>query len=344
MNDSGSVELLPPDRETARSVSRPRQSVPNKEVTPPQRTVTPGQTRAVGKRPLWLLAPAAILLCVVVAIPAAVNVYISFFNVTIYTIHHWYSTAFQGIGNYVEALGGSNIVSGSALHSLWVSVTFALLATAISSPIGFLAALSVNHRFRGRGLVRSWFLVPYVIPGVVTAMLGRALFLNGTGLVDTIIGATGVGSTNTFWLVGGRAFWAMLAMEVWAVWPFMYIMVLSGLSSIPTDLYEAAAIDGASKWAVIRYVVVPGLRNVLLLGVLLSTIFHLGNFTLPFVMFNTPPPLSVDVLPVSIFFNAFVENQYSLGAAIAVFMVVVVFIPGILYVRMSRLGRNGANT
>jgi multiple sugar transport system permease protein len=175
-------------------------------------------------------------------------------------------------------------------------------------------------------------------------MLGRALFLNGTGLVDTIIGAAGVGSTKTFWLVGGRAFWAMLAMEVWAVWPFMYIMVLSGLSSIPTDLYEAAAIDGASRWAVIRYVVAPGLRNVLLLGVLLSTIFHLGNFTLPFVMFNTPPPLSVDVLPVSIFFNAFVENQYSLGAAIAVFMVVVVFIPGIVYVRMSRLGRNGADT
>ena len=129
--------------------------------------------------------------------------------------------------------------------------------------------------------------------------------------------------------------------ETWAVWPFTYIMVLSGLNSISAELYDASEVDGAGYRAKIGYIVLPQVRGVLLLSVLLSTIFHLGNFTLPFVMFNLPPPPSVDVLPVDVYYNAFITNQYSLGAAIALVMVVVVLVPGIVYLRSTRLSASG---
>jgi multiple sugar transport system permease protein len=306
---------------------------------------TPTQTshrrRTLERRPIWLIIPAVVLLAILSVVPALVNIYISFFGVTISTIKRWYAAPFLGIDNYTRALTASNIVSGSAAHALWVSVSFSVLTTAIATPIGFLAAITVNHRFTGRGLVRGWFLVPYVIPGVVTAMVGRALFLDKTGLVDRILGATGLASRNTFWLIGSNAFWAMLAVEAWAVWPFTYIMVLSGLNSISTELYDASEVDGAGYRAKIGYIVLPQVRGVLLLSVLLSTIFHLGNFTLPFVMFNMPPPPSVDVLPVDVYYNAFITNQYSLGAAIALVMVIVVLVPGIVYLRSTRLSASG---
>lgn len=292
----------------------------------------------IGRRPLWLVVPAAALLAILVLIPAVVDAYISFFQVTIDTLHDWYQAPFLGLKNYIQALTQSDIVAGSAAHALWVSASFAILTTSIATPIGFLAAVSVNHRFRGRGLVRGWFLVPYVLPGVVTAMVGRALFLNPGGLVDRAL-STIHANGNILWLAGNNAFWAMLMVEIWAVWPLTYMMVSAGLVSVDSDLYDAAEVDGAGYVAKLRHIVLPHIRNVLLLSIVISTIFHLGNFTLPFVMFSTPPPPAVDVLPVDIYFNAFVANYYSLAAAIAVIMVVVVLVPGIVYLRATRLGQ-----
>lgn len=308
----------------------------------------PGRARAgraraaarggIGRRPTWLVAPAAVLLAVLIAFPMLVDTYISFFRVTIYTLRTWWSSPFTGLGNYIQALTQSNIVSGTAAHALWVSASFSLLTTAIATPIGFVAAISLNHRFRGRGLLRGWFLVPYVIPGVVTAMVGRALFLNPGGLVDHSLSTLHLGR-NVLWLAGPNAFWAMLAVEVWAAWPLTYMMVLAGLASVDSDLYDASEVDGGGYLAKLRHIVLPQVRNVLLLSVVISTIFHFGNFTLPYVMFSSPPPPAVNVLPVAIYYNAFVANDYSLASAIAVIMVIVVLIPGIFYIRATRLSQ-----
>lgn len=298
-----------------------------------------GRARGPVRRPTWLVVPAVVLLLIVIGLPAAVDIYISFFRVDISTLQRWYVAPFVGIANYVNDLTTNNILSGSVQHALFVSVTFALLATAIATPIGFTVAICVSHRFVGRGLVRAWFLVPYVMPSVVTAMVGRALFQGDTGLVDQGLADLGLAGRNSYWLIGPKAFWAMVIVEVWAVWPFIYIMVLAGLSSVSAELYEAAELDGAGYVAKLRYVTIPQVRNVLLLAVLLSTIFHLANFTLPFVMFSNPPPASVDVLPLSIYYSAFTSSQYSLAAASAVLMVIIILVPGIVYLRMTRLSQ-----
>lgn len=297
----------------------------------------PRRSGPVGRRPIWLVVPAGVLLAVVVGIPVLLNVYLSFLNINISNLAHWFSAPFNGIQNYVTAITTSTTGSLSAVGSLGVSLSFSVLTTVVAAPIGFMVALALNHGPRGRGVLRSIFLVPYIIPTFVTAIVARMMFQNGTGLVDRALGALHLASSGTYWLLGPNTFWAMVATDVWASWPFIYIMVLAGLTSVPVELYEAAEIDGAGNWGKVRWVVLPRLKSLLLLGLLLSTIYHFGNFTLPYIMFGSPPPSPVDVLPVNIYYQAFTSFQYAVAAATALLTLAVLVIPGYIYLRMSRL-------
>ena len=230
------------------------------------------------------------------------------------------------------------MIGASALISLGVSLAFSLLTTLLITPIGILAALTVNTKFRGRTIVRALYLIPYVLPGFVTALVWRMMFLNRTGLVDRFLAALHVANINTYWLLGPNSFWAMVIADVWASWAFIYIMVLAGLQSIPQDVYEAADVDGANSWQKLTRLVLPQLRHILGLALLLSTLNHFNNFTLPFVMFGTPPPTQADVLPLNIYVTSFQSFNFGLGGAMSVITLIIMLIPGFLYIRVLRLG------
>ena len=310
------------------------QPAPETRVARPKR----GRGRTAGDRPLWLMWPNIVVVLLIVALPFLIAVYTSFLSVDQYTLRQWVGAPWVGFENYVEALAGSNVLSVSALESLGISVAFSVLTTLIITPIGILAALTVNTNFKGRALLRSLYLVPYVIPTFVTALLWRMMFLPQTGLINRTLSAIGVADLNTYWLVGAKSFWAMTITEVWAVWAFIYIMVLAGLQSIPVEQYEVAELDGANSWQKLTRVVLPQLRGLIALAVLLSTLFHFNNFTLPFVMFGTPPPTPVTVLPLNIYLTSFNLFDFSLGSAMSVITLIIMLIPGFFYLRMLRLG------
>jgi multiple sugar transport system permease protein len=310
------------------------QPAPETSVARPKR----GRGRTAGDRPLWLMWPNIVVVLLIVALPFLIAVYTSFLSVDQYTLRQWVGAPWVGFENYVEALAGSNVLSVSALGSLGISVAFSVLTTLIITPIGILAALTVNTNFKGRALLRSLYLVPYVIPTFVTALLWRMMFLPQTGLINRTLSAIGVADLNTYWLVGAKSFWAMTITEVWAVWAFIYIMVLAGLQSIPVEQYEVAELDGANSWQKLTRVVLPQLRGLIALAVLLSTLFHFNNFTLPFVMFGTPPPTPVTVLPLNIYLTSFNLFDFSLGSAMSVITLIIMLVPGFFYLRMLRLG------
>ena len=278
------------------------------------------------------------MLFVIVGLPFLIALYISFLNLDQYTLRSWISAPWVGLENYAESFTAGNIVGTSTLVSLGVSFGFAILTTAFITPIGILAALTVNTPFRGRGVVRALYLIPYVIPTFVTALVWRMMFLNKTGLIDRFLAGIHVANINTYWLLGPNSFWAMIITDVWASWAFIYIMVLAGLQSIPADMYDAASVDGANSWQRLIRIVVPQLRGILGLALLLSTLNHFNNFTLPFVMFGTPPPTQVDVLPLNIYVSSFQLFNFGLGGAMSVITLLIMLIPGILYIRTLRLG------
>lgn len=296
-----------------------------------------------GHRPLWLMWPGIVLLTVIIGLPFLIAVYISFLNLDQYTLRSWIHAPWAGFSNYLEALTAGNVLGGSALASLGVSVAFALMTTLLVMPIGILGALTVNTRFRGRTIVRALYLLPYVMPGFVTALVWRMMFLSRTGLIDRFLAAIHVADINTYWLLGPNSFWAMVIADVWASWAFIYIMVLAGLQSIPHEVYEAADVDGASSWQKLTRIVLPQLRPLLGLALLLSTLNHFNNFTLPFVLFGTPPPTQADVLPLNIYISSFQSFDFGIGGATSVITLVLMLIPGILYIRALRLGEETAS-
>ncbi|GAB3003145.1 ABC transporter permease [Amycolatopsis acidiphila] len=284
-----------------------------------------------------MLIPCALALLVIVFVPVVISFYLSFLKLDVSTLREWVHAPLVGFRNFADAFRSSNVLGVSALRSLGISVAFSLLTTLVVTPIGCLAAVSVHRRFRGRGLVRALYLVPYVIPTFVTALLARVLFLNQHGLVDRILADLGIADANTYWLIGPNAFWAMTVTDIWATWPFIYLMVLAGLQTIPREHYEAATLDGASPVRKLFTIVLPQIRGLLLLAILLSTLNHFGNFTLAYVMFSSPPPSSAASLPISTYFYAFTSFDYGLAAALAVITIILLMIPGYLYLRMTRI-------
>lgn len=289
-----------------------------------------------GGRPTWLVLPAVVVLLLVVVLVELLGAYIAFFSINLTNLSRWYQAPFAGVQNFVVALTDSSPAVTSAFHALLVSLKFTALSTVVATPVGVLAALATHHQFRGRAFLRSWFLVPYVIPTVVVAMIGRMLFANGTGLVNLVMGTLGLGY-NTYWLLGPNSFWAMLAVEIWTAWPFTYLMVLAALSAVPHELYEATELDGGGSWAKLRHVVFPHIRGVLFISIVLSAISRLGSFTLPYVMFNNPPPEEVALLPINIYFRAFSTFQFGYAAATGLFMIAIIAIPAFVYIRATRL-------
>jgi multiple sugar transport system permease protein len=289
----------------------------------------PRKERTPGGRPLWLMSPTLILLTLVIVVPFLLAVVMSFLDLDQYSLKSWIKAPFIGLDNYREAFQTSGLI-----HSIGISLAFSLLTTAVCAPIGLIAALALNASFRGRFLVRSAFLIPYVLPSFVTATVWRFI-LKPAGAFDQFLSIFGINGSQ--WLIGTNTFWALVIVDIWASWPFVYMMTIAGLQSIPNELYEAADMDGVTWFKKIRYVVIPQIRNQLALGLLLSTLAHFNNFTLPFVLFGSPAPNPVLTLPVNIYQTSFQTFRFGLGAAMSVLSLILLMIPVIFYLRASKL-------
>ena len=291
----------------------------------------PTRRRPVTKRdrPLWMLIPGGVLLVVIILIPLAIAIYMSLLNLSQYTIRQWLAAPFIALENYLVVIAQTGF-----FRSLGVSIGFSVIATLCSIPIGVAAAVATHNAFRGRAVVRSLFLVPYVIPSFVVATIWRTIMQPGgvwTGLL------AGFGIKSSLWLNGPNAFWTLVIVEIWASWPFIYLLTLAGLQTIEHQVFEAAAIDGVGWRRQMWSIVFPNIRGPLALACVVSVLNHINNFTLPFVLFGIPAPNNVQTLPFLTYIQSFTVFRFGLGAATAVLSLVLLAIPLIVYLRMVRL-------
>ena len=126
-------------------------------------------------------------------------------------------------------------------------------------------------------------------------------------------------------------------MEIWAAWPFIYLLALAGLQAVDPEVHEAAALDGATWWAKLRYIIFPYLRGPMSLAMIISILHHINNFTLPFVLFGVPRRPDVEVMPVLTYIASFQSFRFGLSAAMAMVSLVIVAIPLFVYLRAVRL-------
>ena len=280
-------------------------------------------------RPLWLLAPGGFLIAVIILIPLVLALYMSVIDLDQYTLRKWLTTPFIGLDNFVEAITKTDL-----LRSIWISVSFAVLSTLVTVPLGVAAAVVTQNPYRGRAIVRAIFLIPYVLPSFVVATVWRTM-LQPDGIVNGVL--QNVGMDPTLWLNGPMSYWTLVLVEIWAAWPFIYLLALAGLQSVDHEVHEAAAIDGALWWRKLREVVFPYLKGPVALAFLLGTLNHINNFTLPYVLFGAPAPADVNVLPILVYVTSFQSFRFGLSAAMAVVSLILIAIPLFIYLRAVKL-------
>ena len=280
-------------------------------------------------RPLWMLAPGAVLTALVVLVPLVLVVYMSLTDLDQYTLRHWTEAPFIGFSNYAEAL-----IESPLLSSIGISVSTAALVCVISLPIGVTAAIAMQNRFPARGLVRSLFLIPYVLPAFAVGAMWRTIF-KPDGVANGVLGHLGL--AGPLWLNGPASYWVLVAVEAWSAWPFVYLLTLAALQSVTKEVHEAAAIDGARWWAKLTRVILPQIAGSVALSMVISFLHSVNNFSVPYVLFSLPAPAGVQVLPLLTYTQSFQSFRFGLSAATAVASLVIVAIPLLVYLRALRL-------
>jgi multiple sugar transport system permease protein len=244
---------------------------------------------------------------------------------------------FVGLANYAELFRDPEFWA-----SLWNNVVYAAATTALSTGLGLGVALLLNQPMRGRGLLASIIIFPYVVPTVVAALDFKWLFSDFFGLVNHLGVATGLLAKPRAWLGSpDTAMASVVVVSSWRFIPFAVICLLARLQGIPRDLYEAARMDGASSWRQFRDITLPMLKNVLLLVVLLRAIWMFNMFDFVWLLTGGGPAGVTQHLPVLAYLKVFREYQLGVGSALSLVMFGFLVLCLALYVRMAPLGEEG---
>ena len=243
-----------------------------------------GRVRADRRLGYLMVAPAIVLLLAVTAYPLAYNLWNSF--------HAENLSEITGQGGWVGFDNYSRMFQSSEfLDALLRTLAFAGISVAIETVLALGLALMLNRKFRGRGLLRVAVLIPWAVPTVVSATLWKTMFDPRSGFVDYIFGL------HTTWLAGIWTSWvAIFVADAWKNIPFIALILLSGLQVIPTEVYEAARIDGATWWQSFRRLTLPLLKPALAVALIFRLLSGLLVFDVIYIMTGGGPGLSTETL------------------------------------------------
>jgi multiple sugar transport system permease protein len=279
--------------------------------------------------PWLLLAPALALTTVLVLIPAMQTAWMSLHDVILFRPR---SRPFVGLDNYTKSLADP-VFWSSLLNSLiWV-----VTAVALQFLLGLGAALLLNRRFAWRGVARALVVVPWALPSVIIGLIWTWMLDFNLGLVNAIGTRIGLLSQPVPWLSQpGTAMAAVILAVVWQGFPFFAVTLLAGLQAIPAELYEAAALDGASPFESFRNVTLPGLAGVITTSLLLRMIWVANSLDLILVMTGGGPGTATQTLPLHAFLTAWSGGDYGQGSALAVLLTLLLLGVVVAYLLRSK--------
>lgn len=282
----------------------------------PQRRLRSAPTRRIraGHPTLtaWLfLAPYLVLFVAFVLAPIVLGIWIS--------LHDWDFTLpgkpFVGLQNYQALFDSGSVAFEPFWRSMKATGIFTLFSVPLLLVVPLAVALVMNRRFPGRNLFRAVFFAPYVLGVAVVGVLWRFLLDANVGVVNYLLGLVGL-PDHVAWLSSMPAAWvSLVGVTVWWTLGFNAVIFLAGLQDIPHDLYEAAEMDGAGRWATFRHVTLPGLRPVLSFVLMITIIASANMFGQSYIMTNGGP---AQATRTAIFYIADTGlRQFQMGSAAA---------------------------
>lgn len=277
-----------------------------------------------------LLVPALSAFCIVVLWPFLQALGLSLYEYTLRTPE----PVWNGLQNFVDILNNPGV-----RQSFWVTAVYVFFATVFSILLGLAWALILNQPFRGRAALRSVSLLPWIMPSVVTAFLWGWIFNSRYGLLNYGAMELGLIEFPQAWLsTSGGAMAAIVITKVWISIPLFMAFFLAGLASMDREQIEAARVDGAGNWAVLKDHILPHLRPVLLVVVVLAMIGNLQQFDTIWALTGGGPVRATTVLSVEVYRRAFEQWDLGMAAAVGVLWVATILPPAYYYLRQLMKG------
>jgi arabinogalactan oligomer / maltooligosaccharide transport system permease protein len=289
--------------------------------------------------PLMLIAPAFVGLLGLIVYPLLWELNVSFTNMS---ISHFKDPGllglaqnmFVGFRNYTDVLTQPVLQEAGFWQVLWQTVIWTTLNVTFHVAGGLGLALLLNRQLPLKGVYRALIVLPWAVPQIVALAVWRTEYQPEFGVINQLLGMVGI-SPGPDWLTD--PFWNFAAMVITNVWlgiPFMMVILLGGLQSIPSDLYEAAEIDGASGRQSFRHITWPLLQPVMTPAVILGVVWTFNNFNVPFVI-NAFELETSDTLVTGLYRSAFQYYRFGFAGAYAFIIFGLLLVFTIVYVRWS---------
>ena len=274
-----------------------------------------------------LLGPNLLLFSVFLLVPLAWVLLLSFQSYSGFGAAEW-----VGVDNYTT-MAKDEVFWRAALNT----VVFAAVTVPLSLGLGLAIALLLNRNVPGRGFLRSLYYLPFVVSGVVIAMIGHWIFNEELGVVNKVLRIVGGDGATVGWESEAvPALVSLIVMIVWARLGFVMIIYLAGLQGVPGEYYEAARLDGASAWQQFRYVTWPLLRPTTFFLVVLTIIETFQIFDVVYVMTRGGPGEATQVLVTYAYATGFDARRQGYAAAIGIVIWAVVLVFTVLWWRVQK--------
>ena len=282
--------------------------------------------------PYLYAAPAIIMMSLVVVYPFLYNVVISLSNMNLTHFRDW---RIVGLRNFVEVL-----TDYTFWYFLFKTVLWTGLNLVFHVSIGVFLALLLNKKLRGKSVFRTLLILPWAVPQYITALTWRGMFNAEYGAINLWLDRLfhlQIPWLSTEW----GAFTACLITNIWLGFPFMMIIALGGLQSIPEELYEAAEIDGASAWQKFRNITAPLLRPVMIPAIILGVIWTFNNFNVVWLVSNGGEPSDKTHILVSwVYKAAFTYFRLGYAAAFSMIIFLILFVFSWRFIKQTKVIEN----
>jgi multiple sugar transport system permease protein len=275
--------------------------------------------------PLLYLLPSAVIMLLIMGYPIIYNIGISFFKWTLQDP----SRDFIGFENYFKVLADSKFVTVLLNTVVWTA-----LGVMLQMVIGVGMALFADGLKRGKTFLRTIMLVPWLIPGVVTALIWKFMLQSDVGIINFIQMSLGFSDKNILFISDPNiALFTLIVVNVWKATPFWFLMITAGLQGKPVDQIESAHLDGAKYHHVLRHIILPHLSPVIASTGVLTTIWTLNYFDLIWSTTKGGPINATSTMPIYTYRLAFEQFDFGRSAAMAVVSLILVCVVCVPYVR-----------
>ena len=272
-----------------------------------------------------MVSPTVIILLVMTAYPLVFTLIYSFTDYNLMTRN----TSFIALKNYADLLGNAYF-----RQAIWNTVKFTVLTVALEMVCGFFLALFVNSLKKGQKAMRTLLLLPYLLPAVTVALSWRMMLSPNYGIVNQVLTTLNLPVYNWFSDIQ-TAFGMLVLIDVWQNTPFVFLLLYAALQSVPQAQYEAAKIDGASRFKTMIYVTIPNLKNSLSLCALLRTIDGFRVFEKVNLLTGGGPANSTATI-TQYLYNFGIKNlKFGFGSAGAIVMTILVLILASAYIKRA---------